>query len=344
MLHKIDEAFQKANAGLREIYNLTDTPENCASIEKILQSRSKSIFAHKDELKQVFEMWGDEASKQQYLNYLVCCLLKKFDFEKALKYDTNIPQGHLQNIANNIHEVLKQNGLTLPNLITPKHYTSELSVEIICTFGLQQYIYPGQMDVTKDDVFLDCGSFIGDTVLWALQKGAQVYAFEPVKENLEVLKENLKANGYSTQHCYNVGVSDKNKTVTFKLPKDKYNGAFIHHTEDAPEDLTPFQRSSLCADDTITRKVVCISLSDWCNAANVQASYIKMDIEGAELEALHGAQDQILNNKPKLAICLYHRDEDLWTIPLYVKSLVPEYRLFCRENRYGGEFVMYATV
>ncbi len=59
-------------------------------------------------------------------------------------------------------------------------------------------------------------------------------------------------------------------------------------------------------------------------------TFIKMDIEGMKLEALKGAEKTILNNKPQLAICMYHKEEDLFEIPMFLKSLLPEYKLYLR--------------
>jgi len=50
-------------------------------------------------------------------------------------------------------------------------------------------------------------------------------------------------------------------------------------------------------------------------------TFIKMDIEGAELAALHGAERVIKQAHPKLAICVYHKIEDIYTIPQYLQSL-----------------------
>ena len=69
-----------------------------------------------------------------------------------------------------------------------------------------------------------------------------------------------------------------------------------------------------------------------------QVTFIKLDVEGAELEALQGAKRIITENRPKLAVCLYHKKEDYWRIPYYVKSLVPEYRLYIRHySNYSAE-------
>lgn len=60
-------------------------------------------------------------------------------------------------------------------------------------------------------------------------------------------------------------------------------------------------------------------------------TFIKMDIEGAEMEALKGSQKIIQAYRPKLAICIYHRPEDLFEIPLFIKELREDYRLLIRQ-------------
>ena len=76
-----------------------------------------------------------------------------------------------------------------------------------------------------------------------------------------------------------------------------------------------------------------------------KVTFIKMDVEGAELESLKGAEKTIRRDKPKLAICIYHKPEDMWTIPLYIKELVPEYKLYIRHHSSGVcETVLYAVM
>ena len=61
-------------------------------------------------------------------------------------------------------------------------------------------------------------------------------------------------------------------------------------------------------------------------------TYMKFDVEGAEHDALVGGANTIRENKPVLAVCLYHRPEDLWDLPLLIRSIQPEYALFVRRH------------
>ena len=77
--------------------------------------------------------------------------------------------------------------------------------------------------------------------------------------------------------------------------------------------------------------------------AGQRASYIKMNIEGAEIDALHGAHRTIEHWLPKLAISVYHRPSDLWRIPQLVRELGSRYALFLRQHDGGViETVLYA--
>jgi hypothetical protein len=70
-----------------------------------------------------------------------------------------------------------------------------------------------------------------------------------------------------------------------------------------------------------------------------------MDIEGAEIDALYGAKNTIINNKPKLAICIYHSNEHFYEIPLLIHNWVPEYRIYVRHHSYtAADTVMYAVM
>jgi hypothetical protein len=70
-----------------------------------------------------------------------------------------------------------------------------------------------------------------------------------------------------------------------------------------------------------------------------------MDLEGAEVDALYGAKNTIIKNKPKLAISIYHTDEHLYQIPLLIHDWVPEYTLYIRHHSdYTPDTVLYAVL
>jgi FkbM family methyltransferase len=76
---------------------------------------------------------------------------------------------------------------------------------------------------------------------------------------------------------------------------------------------------------------------------NLEPTFIKMDIEGAEFKALRGLEKTIKANHPKLAICAYHKPADLWMIPLYIKEFGVNYKFFLRHHSYtDSETVCYA--
>jgi FkbM family methyltransferase len=87
--------------------------------------------------------------------------------------------------------------------------------------------------------------------------------------------------------------------------------------------------------------IQCVAIDDVLQGFN--PTFIKMDIEGAELEALKGARRTIAENHPQLAICVYHSLSDLWEIPLFIRSLYKGYRFYLRSYKFMGlETVLYA--
>lgn len=72
-------------------------------------------------------------------------------------------------------------------------------------------------------------------------------------------------------------------------------------------------------------------------------TFIKMDLEGAELHALGGAKQTIQRYRPKLAVSIYHKPEDIWEIPGIILKLNPDYRLYLRHYSIAAaETVVYA--
>ena len=77
--------------------------------------------------------------------------------------------------------------------------------------------------------------------------------------------------------------------------------------------------------------------------SNMRVGFIKLDIEGSEKECLWGAKKTIERDRPILAVCNYHSVEDHWDIPLLIKSIRPDYKIYMRHYHYTGiETVVYA--
>jgi FkbM family methyltransferase len=88
--------------------------------------------------------------------------------------------------------------------------------------------------------------------------------------------------------------------------------------------------------------VTCVPLDELC--ADRPLTFLKLDIEGAELEAIEGARKVIARDRPVIAVCVYHRQNHLWQIPLLIQSIVGGYDYYLRPyNEEGWDLVCYAV-
>ena len=175
----------------------------------------------------------------------------------------------------------------------------------------------------EQEIFIDCGAFNGDTSIEfsrRFRNYKRIVAFEPDKRNICYLKKR-KIRNLCIQEA---ACSDNNGEILFEESQATGGSHIIQNAES----------------DGVTVKTVRIDDVPECQ----DASFIKMDIEGAEMDALKGAQETIKRNHPKLAICLYHSDADMIDIPEYIHNLVPEYSLYVRAHTMGiAETVLYAV-
>jgi len=165
---------------------------------------------------------------------------------------------------------------------------------------------------SDQEVFVDCGAFNGDTLSSFAEhwggKFRRVFCFEPDPANLAALSSAVRTMHLAdrvTTLPYAVG--NLNGAVSFSCT----GSAGSHLTAAGSAAAIPCRR----LDD-----------SDW----PLVPTYIKMDIESAEPEALVGARELLRRHQPVLAVCTYHRSEHLWQIPNLIRSMVPEYHLFLR--------------
>jgi FkbM family methyltransferase len=171
------------------------------------------------------------------------------------------------------------------------------------------------------EIYVDGGSYDGDTIRTFMARANNrfdaVYAFEPDPVTYDILKSNFA--GEPRVKPIHAGLHRKKGILRFR--DDGSRGAIF------------------AGDGAIEMPVT--TLDDVLGDSKV--TYIKMNIEGAEIDALYGGERLIRRERPKLALSVYHRPSDLWRIPEIVRSFDPGYRLYLRQHD-GGiiETVLYA--
>lgn len=127
--------------------------------------------------------------------------------------------------------------------------------------------------------------------------------------------------------------------------KNKYTNAMLYPcaTGSTPAFCRFSQKGTSSAIDARgEQEVQILRMDDVLHSS--QITMIKMDIEGAEMDALMGAKELITTQKPDLAICVYHKTDDLWELTNLLLSYVPEYKLYLRcHDRFTQETVLYLT-
>lgn len=183
----------------------------------------------------------------------------------------------------------------------------------------------------KSGVFVDCGAYDGDTldnfIAWSGGKYEKIYAFEPEEDNRKRMEVMLREKKYDNIEVLPYGVWDKTEVLRFSA--DNATGSAVDTTGNV-------EIHAEAIDNVITRK------------SSNTPFYIKMDIEGSELKALHGAAETISVCPPPMAICVYHRADDLITIPQYIKSFETSkvrYKFYLRKYMptRAIELVLYAV-
>lgn len=194
--------------------------------------------------------------------------------------------------------------------------------------GGTQYYEQELYDISRISCMVDCGAFDGDSYrefssCYELAAGepykGRAFLLEPDKNNFEKMASGL--SGCNGAVPLNIGVWDKKDVLFFQ--EGEMSGSIVENGS-----------ISVNADsiDNIT--------SDLRGGVDL----IKMDIEGSELNALKGAEAVIRKYHPVLAVCVYHKKEDLLEIPQYIKSLYPGYKLYLRTySKYCQELVLYAV-
>lgn len=187
----------------------------------------------------------------------------------------------------------------------------------------REYFQPDFYTPGPDEVYFDVGVFNCGTIRNFLRfcggRYKKIYAFEPDPQAFQAVAEEVKGWNLPNIEILNEGAwSSREKLTLSQAPR---GGSSIQEKGGTAISVMPLDE------------------------LNEQPTFIKLDVEGAELEALRGARESIRRCRPRLAVCLYHKKNDIVDIPSYVLDLVPEYRLHIRHHWYSHQdTVLYASI
>lgn len=189
----------------------------------------------------------------------------------------------------------------------------------------EPYFPPSLFCPREGDGLVDAGAYDGDTLrraltLWGPRLG-RYHAFEPDPLNRAALEATALASGHGDRIVvHGCALGDAPGWCRFRSGEGLASSVSVDGDQDV-----------WC--DTLDRTV-----------GEDRIAHLKMDIEGAEPEALRGAAGLIVRDRPFLALSAYHRQSHLWELPLLVHALEPGYQLRYRDHgTEGWDLVLYAS-
>ena len=192
-------------------------------------------------------------------------------------------------------------------------------------FEKVQYFPPGIFELTDHESFFDCGAFVGDTVAGFLKAtgGAykRIWAAEPDRANYTKLVQYVEGEKLTNIETINKGIYD----CVGELPFREEGTMLSMLSENSDHHIEVDTIDNITAGKPVT--------------------FIKLDVEGAELQALKGAEKTIRKYKPILAVSIYHKKNDLIAIPKYIKEIAPKYKFYFRTHKkLAIDAVLYCVV
>ena len=270
---------------------------------------------NKNKFQEVFNILSDEYSKKIF--YKILNLRSNLlNIERIKLSDLPTSDEKQLDYENNAKLYLKD--LTLIE-------NDNLKNHIAFTISLNTYSYFDIVTPKNKKVIINAGAYNTTSVMFSyFSPSAKIYAFEPQKS---IHQDNvLLSKKFKNIKPINSGIWEKTTKVSFNIEEDQYTASSISKTG--------------------TNMIDVVSIDDFILNKNIEkVDFIKMDIEGAELEDLLGASTVIQTQKPDLAISIYHKPEHLYEIPLLIKKLLPEYKVYIEHNYYNyTETVCFATI
>lgn len=272
------------------------------------------ILTHSKCANQIYAFADSNSSKwgTDYLGYNILSPFELLNYKEALVIIASETYG------SDIYLQLARSGFPQYNIFFPPYQRLT---------GGTGHQYFDVFEPRENEVFVDAGCYDGDTsvdfINWCGEKYDRIYAFEPSKDMLELCKNKFNNRGIKNYELIDKATWSEDTEVYFSddLGSAIFGGAQVLNNSN--------------------NKIKTTSIDKVLNGNYV--SFIKMDIEGSELEALKGAKESIIKYRPRLAISIYHKREDILEIPSYILGLVPDYNLYIRHYSSDiWETVLYA--
>ena len=175
-------------------------------------------------------------------------------------------------------------------------------------------VYRSLLNASDIRTYADLGAYNGDTIRELMRYSpdlSEVTAFEPDRRSFRKLSEYCDTIASPTVNKVNAAAYNEDTTLTFGDEGNRNSGLFAKGK---------------------TVEVKATSLDIVLNGKSVD--YIKYDVEGCEKKAIEGSEKTILAHRPKLLVSAYHRSEDIFALPMQIKALRPDYKLYLRRYAY----------
>jgi FkbM family methyltransferase len=212
-------------------------------------------------------------------------------------------------------------------------------------FNLNSYSTNRQFfKFTQDEIYVDGGAFTGDTIESFLRavggKFKKIHSFEPSHEQNEKIRARLSTLQESYLKPLAGSIILHEKGLWSSTAILEFNPS---QTVDMFGATVPVQAQSahivesgivghIYDEQTEKSASIKVPVTSIDESTDLEATFIKLEIEGSELNALQGAARTIERNRPKMAISMYHKPEDLETLTNYVRGTEQRYKLGFRQH------------
>lgn len=256
-----------------------------------------SDLANWDKILTIYDMLDDDESKKIFADVIILRIaMMLFPLSTVKKHFSLFPTKEWDRL---ISEAEKMEGL-------PGDYI----LDRVETWILKGYEYK-EYKAKPGDIVIEGGCFTGNTTCYfanLVQQQGKVYSFEPNPQIFSQLCENTKK--YPQVIPINSGISSHDDTANITN-----SGVASTVVEKGDISITLRSIDSFVKENNISH-----------------VDFIKLDIEGCEQDAIDGAKETIRSNMPTIAICLYHRPNDIFNIPLKLNKLYAGYSFYIKHN------------